>query len=146
MEALREAESLVPGHPAVSHVRGQAFAGIWKWADSAFQLAAAAEASPADDALWARLAIAYGSAGEAQWALDAAAHGLQLNPRDADMLRVQALALDRVGALQREVAEARDAYGQWRPPDDAPAVKNACAKRFAWCALERLPVHVHPMR
>jgi hypothetical protein len=78
--------------------------------------------------------------------LEATSHGLALNPRDADMLRVQALALERLGAPPADVTRAREAFARWRPPDDAPAVKNGCSRQFPWCALERLPVHVHAMR
>ena len=102
-------------------------------------------ASPLDDTVWSHLAIAYGSADEPALALDAARRGLALSPRDADMLRVQALALERLGAPADEVAQARDAFARWRSPDDAPAIKSACARRDPACALERLPVHVHAM-
>ena len=61
------------------------------------------------------------------------------------MLRVQALALERLGAPADEVAAARDAFARWRPPDEAPTVKSACSRASPACALERLPVHVHVM-
>jgi hypothetical protein len=119
---------------------------VWRWADATEPLAGAALASLSDDALWARLAMAYGSAGDPRRALAAALHGLALNPRDNDLLRVQSLALDRLDAPDGERAAARAALERFRPPDNAPAVKSACQKRFAWCALERLPVHLHRMR
>lgn len=146
LASLDEAARLAPEHPAIPHVRGQALADVWRWRDATAPLAEAARATPRDDTLWAHLAVAYGSAGDPRGALDAAAHGLELTPRDADMLRVQALALERLSAPADVVARARDAFDRWRPPDDAPAVKNRCARRFAWCALERLPVHVHEVR
>jgi tetratricopeptide (TPR) repeat protein len=145
-QRLAEAEELVPGHSAIPHARGQALGDVWRWGEATAPLAEAASASPLDDTLWAHLAIAYGSAGQPQGALDAAARGLALAPRDADMLRVQALALERLGAPAEVVASARDAFARWRTPDNAPAIKNGCAKQYAWCALERLPVHVHAMR
>jgi tetratricopeptide (TPR) repeat protein len=143
---LDDAEALVPGHPAIPHARGQALGDVWRWSEASDPLARAARATPLDDTLWAHLAIAYGSAGDPRSALEAAAHGLALAPRDADMLRVQALALERLGAPAEAVAAAREAFARWRAPDDAPGVKNACSRRFPWCALERLPVHVHPLR
>jgi hypothetical protein len=143
---LREAERLAPGEPAIPHARGAALGDVWRWKEATEPLASAAEASPLDDLLLSHLAIAYGSADEPGAALGAVARGLALNPRDSDMLRVQALALERLGAPREDVARARDAFASWRPPDDAPAIKNACAKGFAWCALERVPVHVHVMR
>jgi tetratricopeptide (TPR) repeat protein len=142
---LDEAESLTPEHPAIAHARGVALASVWRWTEAVDPLARAAFASPLDDVLWSRLAIAYGSADDPGGALAASSHGLELSPRDADLLRVQALALERLGAKPDLVARARDAFQRWRPPDDAPAIKNACARKLPWCAAEKLPVHVHSM-
>jgi tetratricopeptide (TPR) repeat protein len=146
MRWLENADALVPQHPAIAHARGEALGNVWRWRDATGPLAIAAEATPLDDVLWSHLAVAYGSAGEPRAALDAAAHGLALAPRDADMLRVQALALERLGAPADEVARAHDAFARWRPPDDAPSIKNACSRELPWCALERIPVHVHTLR
>jgi predicted Zn-dependent protease len=143
---LDEAEALAPGHPALSHARGEALANAWRWREATLPLQAAALLAPLDDGLLSHLAIAYGSADEPRAALDAATRGLALAPRDADMLRVQALALERLGAPPEDVEQARGALARWRPPDDAPRIKSACADRFAWCALERIPVHTHVLR
>jgi tetratricopeptide (TPR) repeat protein len=131
---------------AVASARAQALAGIWRWRDAVAPLEQAVAASPLDDALLSRLAVAAGSADEPWVALDAARRGLALAPRDADMLRVQALALDRLGAPPDDAAAARDAFARWRPPDDAPGIKSACSRQAPGCALERLPVHVHALR
>ncbi len=147
-EALRlldEAAALAPSQPAIPHARAEALSGVWRWKEAAPWLREAAMASPLDDAVWSHLAIAYGSADAPALALDAARRGLALSPRDADMLRVQALALERLDAPADEVAQARDAFARWRSPDDAPAINSACARRDPTCALERLPVHVHAM-
>jgi Flp pilus assembly protein TadD len=146
LQRLDGAEALAPGHPAIAHARGEALGNVWRWKEATGPLREAATASPLDDTVWSHLAVAWGSADEPRAALEAATHGLTLSPRDADMLRVQALALERLGAPAEEVARARDAFARWRPPDDAPAIKNSCSSQFPWCALERLPVHVHPMR
>lgn len=142
---LDQAESLAPGEPSIVHARAEALGGVWRWREAAVPLREAALASPLDDKLWSHLAVAYGSADQPDEALEAARRALALTPRDADALRVQALALDRVGAPPEDVAAARDAYARWRPPDDAPGVKSACSSQLPWCALERLPVHVHAM-
>jgi len=146
MQWLDAAERLLPSEPAIRRARGQAFSDIWLWQQAAIELQGAALAAPRDDALWSQLAIAYASADQPRAALDAAGHGLRLNPRDADMLRVQAIALERLGAPIDEVASARYGFERWRPPDDSPAKKSACSRRFDWCALERIPVHVHSLR
>jgi Flp pilus assembly protein TadD len=146
LQRLDEAEALVPGHPAIPHARGAALGNVWRWGEAVAPLRAASEGAPLDDMLLSHLAVALGSADQPRDALDAARRGLALTPRDADMLRVQALALERLGAPPGEIAQARDAFARWRPPDDAPAVKNGCSRQFAWCGLERLPVHVHPLQ
>jgi tetratricopeptide (TPR) repeat protein len=146
LQRLDDAQAKLPDHPAIAHARGEALGAVWRWREAALPLRQAALASPLDDVVWSHLAVAYGSADDPSAALDAASRGLSLSPRDADLLRVQALALERLGAPAEDVARARDAFARWRPPDDAPAVRSACSRRFAWCALERIPVHVHPMR
>jgi len=143
---LGDAERAFPGHPAVARATADAFATVWRWNDAMAPMERAAIASPLDDALWARLAIACGSADDPQAAMTAASHGLELTPRDPDLLRVQALALDRLGGPPASTEDARAAFDAWHGPDTAPAVKNACASRYTWCALERTPVHVHTMR
>jgi hypothetical protein len=90
--------------------------------------------------------VALGSAGEPEAALDATARGLLLQPRDADMLRVQALALEALGAGEAETERAKSAFAAFRPPDDAPQVRAGCSKTVPGCALERIPVHVHGMK
>jgi predicted Zn-dependent protease len=145
LQHLDDAAALQPWQPALAHARAEALGGVWRWKEAAAPLREAALASPLDDVVWSHLSVAYGSADEPALALDAARRGLALSPRDADMLRVQALALERLGAPADEVALARDAFARWRPPDEAPAIKSACARRDPTCALERLPVHVHVM-
>jgi len=145
-QRLDEAADAAADHPAIARARGDALASVWRWKEATGPLARAALATPKDDALLSRLSVAYGSADEPRNALDATARGLALAPRDADMLRVQALALERLGAPAEDVARAREALARWRSPDDAPRLKNACGTRFAWCALERVPVHVHALR
>jgi len=145
LQRLDEVQALLPDHPAIAHARGEALGNVWRWSEATGPLHEAALASPLDDMLWSHLAVACGSADQPQAALEAAAHGLALAPRDADMLRVQALALERLGAPAADVARAREAFARWRPPDDAPAIKNGCSRQLPWCALERLPVHVHPL-
>ena len=75
-------------------------------------------------------------------ALSAATRGLALQPRDADLLRAQSLALGTVHADADTCARAEQAFLERRVPDDAPAVRARCSKNVPGCALERNPVHV----
>ncbi|MCU0659886.1 MAG: hypothetical protein MUF64_32860 [Polyangiaceae bacterium] len=143
---LGQAAALVPGAPALARIRGEAMAQVWRWQDAVGPLREAAQQAPLDDGLQAQLALALGSAGQHAEALEVARRGLVLQPRDADLLRVQALALDALGGAPDETRAARDAYLTCRTPDEAPRVRGACSRDVPGCALERNPVHVHPMR
>lgn len=147
-DALRLADraaALLPGHPAPDALRGEALSLVWRWAEAVPPLTRAAAAAPRDDAAWMRLAVALGSrGGEDQAALTAALVGLRLQPRDADLLRVEALA--RRALRDPEAAKVEAAYDTYRPADAIPQVKARCSMNVPGCALERTPVHAHRMR
>lgn len=146
LDLIDRAAVLAPGHPTLARLRGDAYAMVWRWNESLAPLREAAAASPKDSSSWIKLAIALGSAGDDAGALHAAITGLALLPRDADMLRVQALALAALGAPADRVAAAHDASLRYRLPDDAPAIRAACSDDVPGCALEREPFHTHEMR
>lgn len=146
LEWIARASALAPAHPALDRVRGEALTSVWRWKEALAPLRDVAQNAPRSDVAWTQLAIAYGSAGEPERALDAAKRGLMLQPRDQDLLRVQALALDSLHASPDVTDAARQAFARFRAPDDAPRVKALCARDVPGCALERIPVHVHIMR
>ncbi len=146
MARLADAEALAPGEPSIARARGQALADVWDWKGAVAPLQLASLGAPLDDGLLSQLAVALGSADAPAAALDAATRGLELSPRDADMLRVQAASVEALGRPLGDVSAAHGAFDRWHPPDDAPRLKNKCSQRFDWCALERLPMHVHVMR
>lgn len=146
LEWLERAEAKAPGHPALDAHRGEALALVWRWRESAAPLRRAAAAAPRDDAAWSRLAVALGSFGDDRGALDAALRGLALQPRDPDLLRVQALSLRGLGAPAEETAAAEEAHLTCRVSDATPKIRSLCSKNVPGCALERVPVHVHEMR
>jgi tetratricopeptide (TPR) repeat protein len=145
-EWAERAGKVFPGHPALERARGEALGTVWRLADAAPYLRRSAEGAALDDTTWARLAVDLGGAGFAADALLAAQKGVALQPRDPDCLRVQALAMETLGYPKDEVDAAKEAYFVRRPPDDAPAIKAKCSAKVPGCALERDPVHVHPMR
>lgn len=146
LEWARRAEALLPGHPALHQLRGKANALVWRWNEAAVPLAKAADLAPDDDSAWIALAIARGSAGDAPGSLEAAVRGLSMKPRDADLLRVQALGLERVGAKTADVEAALAAYLAVQPADIIPRAKAKCSAKVPGCAADRAPVHVHVMR
>jgi hypothetical protein len=140
------AEQLAPDHAAIHRLRGEALTGVWRWREAIPSLTASALLAPGDDSGWARLAIAHGSAGEPEEALGAARRGLEMQPRDADLLRVQSLSLDTLEAPADQRERARAAFLAFRAPDDAPTLRNLCSERVPGCAEERILVHTHVMR
>jgi len=143
---LDRAEALLPGHPALANIRGEALGNVWRWKEAMGPLREAAQAAPRDDQIWMHLALAAGSAGEPYGALEAARHALTLQPRDADCLRIQTLALESLSAPPADIARAERAYLDFRAPDDAPRIRALCSKTVPNCALERIPVHTHVLR
>lgn len=143
-EALELADhiaKLAPAHPYPHLLRGRALAKVWRWEQAVPHLERAFEASPRSPTLAGELAMAYGSAGMHREALAVSAAALPLRPRDATLLRAQALALEALGDPRAEAA--LETYFAHREPDDQPHLGADCGERDPGCALERLPVHVH---
>ncbi len=146
MSWLDKLAPLAPDHPAIPFLRGEALSQVWRFEKAGGPLSEAAERASGDDAAWVMLAVARGSAADPRGALAAARRGLAVQPRDHDLLRVQALSLSALSAPEDEVRAAWAAWGKVRPADVIPRVKAKCSKEVPGCALERSPVHVHPLR
>lgn len=141
-----KAEPFAPGHPALAHIRGRAMALVWRWPEASLALTPAAEAAPGDDYGWVALAVARGSAGDLAGSLAASARGLAVQPRDHDLLRVQALALDKLEAPEDRASAAFEAWRAVQVADEIPRVRARCSAKVSGCANERNPVHTHAMR
>lgn len=146
MAWLARAEEYTPNHPAIAYLRGLAQAEVWRWPLAARWYDEAAPAAGYDDRFFLDLALARGSAGDDAGALEAAWLGLSVQPRDADLLRIQALSLAALGAPASEVAAAEDAYARTLVADMVPRVRAKCSAKVPGCAEERQPVHGHAMR
>jgi tetratricopeptide (TPR) repeat protein len=142
LDTLAQVEPLLPGHPAIDRVRGQALATVWRWSEASDAFAACAQKVPGDLEAWRLLATSLGSAGRDREALAAARQGLKLQPREPDLLRVQALSM---AALGDDSGEAFARALQYRTPDNGPAVKAACSRNVDGCAAERNPVPQHTL-
>jgi hypothetical protein len=139
--AAREAGMAPP--PSMQRARAEVLVSTWRLAEAAPLFLDVATRSPRDDGAWASTAITMGGTGDALGALDASRRGLSIQPRDGDMLRVQALSLT---ALHAPSPAADFAFLERRTPDDAPAIRGKCSAKIPGCANERVPVHVHEMR
>jgi tetratricopeptide (TPR) repeat protein len=143
-EALELADrvaKLRPDHPYPHLLRGRALARVWRWEQAVPHLELAFAASPGSPTLAGELATALGSAGMHRRALEIAATALVRRPRDATLLRVQALALRALGNSRADAA--LEAYYKHREPDDQPHLSSDCGERDPNCARERVPVHMH---
>lgn len=128
---------------AIFKARGDAYGQVWQWTKAANEWRRASALAPGDLTVWASLAMAEASVGRYAQALAAAQKGLELFPRDGDCLRVQALALQQLGA---PADHALDVALTWRTPDDGPRAKALCSARVPGCAQRRNPVPVYEAR
>ena len=136
----------MPPPIAMQRVRAEVLASTWRLAEAGPLFLDVASRSPRDDTAWATAAVTFGGAGEAHAALDAARRGLAVQPRDGDLLRVQALALAGLHADARTLEATEAAFLERRTPDAAPSIRGKCSATIPGCANERVPVHVHAMR
>jgi hypothetical protein len=114
---------------------------VWRWDDAVAPSQAAAKKAPGNSMAWVGLALCLGSVGDDTAALTAATTGLELTPRDPDLLRSQATAL---AALHRpEAPAALAAYDRFRSPDNSAELRIECAADSSRCAREREQGHTH---
>jgi predicted Zn-dependent protease len=130
-----------PGPAVLDAVAADALGRVWRWQDAVAPARACAERAPANSFAWIALARVLGSTGDNTGALEAATKGLELAPRDPDLLRSQATAL---AALHRSEADAAlAAYDRFRSPDSAAELRIQCASDSPRCAREREQGHTH---
>jgi Flp pilus assembly protein TadD len=135
---------LAPASPAVlDTIEADALMRVWKWQEAVAPAKAAATKAPGNATAWMMLARCYGSIGDDTNALAAATQGLELSPRDPDLLRSQATAL---AALHRPEADAAlAAYDRFRSPDNSAELRIECAADSPRCARQREQGATHPL-
>jgi tetratricopeptide (TPR) repeat protein len=140
---------LAPGKPdggpaVLDNIVADALMRVWRWDDALGPTQAAAKKAPGNSAAWVNVARCLGSVADDAGALAAAATGLELNPRDPDLLRTQATAL---AALHRpEAPAALAAYDRFRSPDNSAELRIECAADSSRCSREREMGHTHLLR
>jgi hypothetical protein len=142
---VREARELLGTDPPVmAAVIADAYARANRWSEAVAPAKSCTERAPKNAAAWALYARVLVAVGDHGTALAAAGRGLELAPRDADLLRSQATAL---AALKDPSARAaQDAYVRFRQPDDAAVLRIRCAQKSASCWRDRNPVHTFELR
>ena len=116
---------------------GQALAAVWRWKEAEKHLSRASEGAPLHPDTWRLLARARLSIGDDAGALQAAQAGLALVPRDADLLRSQALAAKALNHPQADAALL--AWEAHQPPDGLARWRMACERTDPECA-QRGPI------
>jgi len=140
---VAEARPLLPspGPAVLDAIATDALSRVWRWEDAIAPARACAERAPANSNAWVALARALGSANDNAGALAAAVRGLELVPRDPDLLRSQATAL--AGLHRSEAGAALAAYDRFRSPDNSAELRIHCAADSARCTREREQGHTH---
>ncbi|CAN5576756.1 hypothetical protein BH11MYX1_BH11MYX1_30700 [soil metagenome] len=130
-----------PGPAVLDAVTADALMRVWRWDEAIAPAQAAANKAPGNSMAWVALARCLGSVGRDSAALAASVAGLELAPRDPDLLRTQATSLT---ALHRpEASAALAAYDRFRSPDYSAELRIECAADSARCSREREQGHTH---
>ncbi|MBK9036032.1 MAG: hypothetical protein IPL61_33090 [Myxococcales bacterium] len=132
-----------PGPAALDAYAADALVRVWRWAEAEPYAKALTDKAPANAGAWVVLARIRASLGDDRGALAAAVRGLDLAPRDTDLLRTQATALAALMPGSPLAARALAAFDRFRAPDDAAQLRMACAAASKVCARERELVHTH---
>lgn len=138
VRSIQRAELLIGANPVLDRVRGDAFARVWRWRESADAFERVVNVSPNDPTAWRALARAYGSLGLDTKALAAAERGLTLLPNDESLLRTRALSLRALG--DPRAAEAEASWLGRRAPDVQPARLSRCEQTHEVCRRDRQPI------
>ena len=125
----------VPNPPVLDAVATDALARVWRWDEAVAPAKACAEHAPGNSTAWMMYARVLGSLGNDRDALAAATRGLELVPRDPDLLRTQATALAALG--RPEAKDALAAYERFRSPDNSAELRIQCAADSVACARDR---------
>ena len=146
LELVAQARALLPapGPAVLDAVAAEALMRVWRWDEAVAPSRAAAAKVPGNSNAWMLLARCLGSVADDTGALAAAATGLELSPRDPDLLRTQATAL--AGLHRSEADAALAAYDRFRSPDFSAELRIECAGSSPVCAREREQGHTHDMR
>jgi tetratricopeptide (TPR) repeat protein len=139
---VAQARALLPQSPPVlDYIAADALMRVWRWDDAVAPAQALVAKAPQNSVAWMMLSRCLASIGDDAAALGAAVTGLELNPRDPDMLRTQATAL---AAMHRPEADAAlAAYDRFRSPDASAELRISCASDSSRCARERESGHTH---
>lgn len=138
------ADKLTPNQPVVARLRGQGLRKVWKLEEAVVHFQKAAELAPEDETRWRDLAATLGSIGRHTEAFKAAQRGLEIEPRDAHLLRLQMLAIENSG--QPNSQKARQSFLNFKPDEDAASLRSRCSDQSPECRKARLPLRIYRLK
>jgi tetratricopeptide (TPR) repeat protein len=130
--------------PVFDALLADAYVRLNRWTDARAPARRCTERAPENTAAWSVYAKVLVAVGDHTGALAASAHGLELAPRDPDLLRAQATALAALHDPQAMAAQA--AADRFRAPDDWATLRITCAKHDVRCERERNAVPTIALR
>ena len=133
-----------PGPAVLDAVTADAFVRANRWVEAVAPAKACTERAPRNAAAWGVYAAVLVAVGDHAGALGATARGLELAPRDPDLLRAQATAL--AALHDPDAAAAQAAYVRFRVNDQAAGLRIRCSHGSARCARDRNTVHTLELR
>jgi tetratricopeptide (TPR) repeat protein len=139
-----EAEALVGEHPSIYYGRGAAYARVWAFDRAVAELEAAAQMAD-DDRIWRKLAQGQGSLSRPKDSLMSARKALGYEPRDADLLRSQLVALRALDVPEMWGDKAEEAFADYKRDEQAHLIQAMCSDRSEVCRKERIIVHSHEL-
>jgi predicted Zn-dependent protease len=133
-----------PEPPVLDAIVADVYVRQNKYAEALAPAKACTERTPQNTSAWAVYARVLVALDRYADGLAAATKGLDLNPRDPDLLRSQATAL--LGLKDPRAPAAQEAYTRFRVPDDVAALRIRCSKTSARCMRDRNPVESIELR
>jgi hypothetical protein len=133
-----------PNPPVFDALLADVYMRLNRYADAVAPAKACTERAPSNAGAWGVYARALVAVGDHETALVAARKGLELAPRDPDLLRSQATSLAALKDPKAEAAQA--AFVRFRSPDEAAVLRIRCAKGEARCYRNRNPVQAIVLR
>ncbi len=130
--------------PVLDAILADAYVRLNRWDDALEPAKSCTERAPQNTAAWGVYAKVLVALGHHTRALAAAERGLELNPRDPELLRSQATALAALADPRAKAAQ--DAYVRFRTPDEAAGMRIRCIKGNERCMRLRNPVHTITMQ
>ena len=117
----------------------------WRFKEAVPFLEEALKQAPQDGRLAIALSRAYASQQKYKQSLKVAQKGLDIEPRDPHLLRLQTIALEKQFPQASAAKEARAIFLKYKRDESAPSIQGKCQDNSRFCKRERLGFHSHAL-